>query len=90
MSDTTIPNYPRIFLQPNEAGIGDHTWCQDRINETDIEYVRSDIANDVLASLQRLLLEFDFMVEGGHIPDVRNDVIFDAARSAIAKAKGTP
>jgi hypothetical protein len=44
MSDTTIPNYPRIFLQPNEAGIGEHTWCQDRINETDIEYVRSDSA----------------------------------------------
>ena len=87
MSDTPMPDYPRIFLQPNEAGIGNHTWCQDRINETDIEYVRSDIAAapELLASLQRLLLEFDFMVEGGHIPDVRNDVIFDAARAAIAK-----
>jgi hypothetical protein len=49
MSDITIPNYPRIFLQPNEAGIGKHTWCQDRIEDTDIEYVRSDIANELLA-----------------------------------------
>jgi hypothetical protein len=47
-------------------------------------------APELLAALLRLLLEFDFMVEGGHIPDVRNDVIFDAARAAIAKAKGTP
>ena len=39
-----IPDYPRIYLQPNEAGIGRHTWCQDRIADTDIEYIRSDIA----------------------------------------------
>lgn len=35
-------------------------------------------------SLKRLLLEFDFLVEGGNIPDVRNDVIFVQARNAIA------
>jgi hypothetical protein len=85
-----IPDYPRIYLQPNEAGIGRHTWCQDRIEDTDIEYIRSDIADELMASLQRLLLEFDFMVGGGHIPDVRNDVIFDAARAALAKAGGQP
>ena len=77
------PDYPRIYLQPNEAGIGRHTWCQDRIEDTDIEYIRSDIADELMASLQRLLLEFD-------LPDVRNDVIFDAARAALAKAGGQP
>ena len=78
-----IPDYPRIYLQPNEAGIGRHTWCQDRIDDTDIEYIRSDIADGLIASLQRLLLEFD-------LPDVRNDVIFDAARAALVKAGGQP
>ena len=50
-----IPDYPRIYLQPNEAGIGRHTWCQDRIEDTDIEYIRADIADEMMASLQRLL-----------------------------------
>jgi hypothetical protein len=85
-----IPDYPRIYLQPNEAGIGRHTWCQDRIEDTDIEYIRSDIADKLMASLQRLLLEFDFLIEGGYLPDVRNDVIFDAARAALVKAGGQP
>ena len=44
-----IPDYPRIYLQPNEAGIGRHTWCQDRIEDTDIEYIRSDIADELMA-----------------------------------------
>ena len=85
-----IPDYPRIFLQPNAAGVGKHTWCQDRIEDDDIEYVRADIADELMASLQRLLLEFDFIIEGGYLPDVRNDVIFDAARAALAKAGCQP
>jgi hypothetical protein len=39
----------RIFLQifdedgePNEITHGGITWCEDRENETDIEYVRKD------------------------------------------------
>ena len=35
------------------------------------------------AALERMLLEFDFMVEGGVIPDVRNDIIFVEARAAL-------
>lgn len=34
------------------------------------------------AALNRLLLEFDFMVERGVIPDIRNDIIFVEARAA--------
>lgn len=46
-------------------------------------------AKDVLASLERLLLEFDFLVESGDLPDVRNDVIFEEARKAVAAARGS-
>ena len=35
------------------------------------------------AALSRMLLEFDFMVEAGLIPDTRNDVIFVEARAAL-------
>lgn len=35
------------------------------------------------AALARMLLEFDFMVERGVIPDVRNDIIFVEARAAL-------
>lgn len=40
-------------------------------------------------ALTRLLLEFDFLIEGGHLPDIRNDVIFDEARAALA-SEGKP
>ena len=39
------------------------------------------------AALERMLLEFDFMVEGEIIPDVRNDVIFVEARAALSGDK---
>jgi hypothetical protein len=42
--------------------------------------------DDLVAALKRMLLEFDFLIEAGRIPDVRNDVIFVAARAALAKA----
>jgi hypothetical protein len=85
MSDTTIPNYPRIFLQPNEAGIGEHTWCQDRINETDIEYVRSDIANELLAALKAAQAVLDRIYESdGLLTEERATL----ARIEAAIAKG--
>lgn len=38
MSDKTeLPE--RIWLQPSEEEI---TWCQDKINDDDVEYVRAD------------------------------------------------
>ena len=38
---------------------------------------------ELRAALQRMLLEFDFMVESKTIPDVRNDIIFVEARAAL-------
>ncbi len=38
-------------------------------------------------SLKRMLLEFDFMIECGVIPDVRDDVIFVEARAALNSEK---
>ena len=38
-------------------------------------------------SLRRLLMEFDFMVERGVIPDVRDDIIFVQAREALQKSE---
>ncbi len=36
--------------------------------------------------LKRMLQEFDFLVEGGSLPDIRNDIIFDAARALLTPA----
>lgn len=49
------------------------------------DYYVTDHA-DLLSSLERMLLEFDFMIEAGLIPDVRDDIIFVEARAAVAKA----
>ena len=35
------------------------------------------------ASLERLLLEFDFLVESSCLPDRREDIIFVEARAAL-------
>lgn len=35
------------------------------------------------AALSRMLLEFDFMIEANMIADVRNDIIFVQARTAL-------
>ena len=43
----------------------------------------------VKSSLERMLLEFDFLIEGGVLPDIRNDIIFDEARAALT-ALGEP
>lgn len=40
-------------------------------------------------SLERMLLEFDFMIEQGIIPDIRDDFIFVEAREALS-ANPTP
>ena len=49
-------------------------------------YARLQAENERLrAALERMLLEFDFMVERGVIPDVRNDIIFVEARAALAQ-----
>jgi hypothetical protein len=37
------------------------------------------------AAMKRMLLEFDFLVEAGNLPDIRNDMIFDEARAALTK-----
>ena len=50
----------------------------------------SAVLPDLLGSLKRLLLEFDFLVEDGTLPEIRKDIIFVDARHAIAKAEVTP
>ena len=38
-----MENHERIYLQIEEDGDQGRTWCQDRINDDDIEYIRIDI-----------------------------------------------
>ena len=57
----------------------------------ELEKLRDDIAMAIcmascgMAALKRMLLEFDFIVEAGNLPDIRNDMIFDEARAALTK-----
>lgn len=84
-----IPDYPRIYLQPNEAGIGRHTWCQDRIEDTDIEYIRSDIADELMAALKAAHAALDSIYEtDGLLTEERATLA--RIKAAIAKAEGQP
>jgi hypothetical protein len=57
---TPSPLPERIWLQDLD-GDGDYrgevTWCKDKINDTDTEYIRSDVVNErpgLLAEIRRL------------------------------------
>lgn len=38
-------------------------------------------------ALKRMLLEFDFMIEAKIIPDIRSDIIFVEARTALGETQ---
>lgn len=50
--------HERIYLQIDGEGfddtqyLGDITWCQDAINENDVEYIRADVVQEQIASLE--------------------------------------
>ena len=46
-----------------------------------------DEVEGLRAALSRLLLEFDFLIEEGTLPDIRDDMIFVAARTALGETK---
>lgn len=58
---STIRTWPaRIWLQRSEGGkdgnYKDHsdvTWCQDQINQTDVEYVRIDLFRSLQSQLKK-------------------------------------
>ena len=47
----------------------------------------ADRIEELEAALRRMLLEFDFLIESGHLPDIRRDIIFDDARVALGEIK---
>jgi hypothetical protein len=61
---STIRTWPaRIYLQQEEvAPYKEHsevTWCADRINKRDVEYVRIDLFNSLKARLKRRYVKMD-------------------------------
>jgi len=47
----------------------------------------ADRIEELEAALRRMLLEFDFLIESGHLPDIRRDIIFEDARVALREKK---
>lgn len=47
--------HERLWLQWEGDGAGEVTWCQDAINEDDIEYVRADIAETELTATREAI-----------------------------------
>ena len=63
--------------------------CNQVMNEVDPRDILSILAllDERTKALERLLLEFDFLIEDGALPDIRNDIIFDNARKALEARK---
>ena len=80
--------YGHIFLQwGNHADWDSITWCQDKIDDDDVEYVRRATVDDMLDVLQvifnRVMYESP-MAEMGNIFD---DDMIERVRGVLAKAK---
>ena len=90
MSD--LHNAPKaIWLQVDPEGDGpgewdthsDATWCVDKINNNDIEYVRADLIEDIERQRDKLLTICQNVVDRGiGASDVK------AMKEAIASVKG--
>ncbi len=56
MSEST--KHDRIFLQvcddDDSEWVGEVTWCEDRIHDEDVEYIRADLVEQKLAATEAL------------------------------------
>ena len=81
-----------LLTRLHEAKQSRDVW-EEHVAVRDLEDAAPDLAAEVLAlraenerlraSLKRMLLEFDFLIEANMIADVRNDIIFVQARAAL-------
>jgi hypothetical protein len=55
MSEQSDKPYARIWLQPGQGD--ERTWCQDKINDEDVEYVRADLARSAAARSEDRIAE---------------------------------
>lgn len=49
-----MENHEIIYLQTEEDGDLGRTWCQDRVHDDDVEYVRADLVRKVIATLLKV------------------------------------
>ena len=43
-----------------------------------------EVTERLASALKAVLLDIDFLIEGGHLTDIRNDIIYFEARAALA------
>ena len=76
--------HKRIWLQINEE-YNEPTWCEDKINASDVEYVMADISNTLLEALEELQKGiYDFT----ELPIYAKNFVYRITTEAIRKAKG--
>jgi hypothetical protein len=74
-----------IYLQVDESEV---SWCVDQIHDTDVEYVRKDIVDDLLAALKET---WTFLEQAPEFPYrllADAEELQEIVRDAIAKAEG--
>jgi hypothetical protein len=54
----------RIYLQLFETSEGGHTWCDERINDEDVAYVRADLVDQAIQVLKDAAEIIDAMMPG--------------------------
>jgi hypothetical protein len=74
MAEITKP-HERIWLQTEAESTGEMTWCEDKINDDDVEYVRVDlfaslkVENEASKEMLNELLDCHYGAKTHHIGD---------------------
>ena len=54
-----MKNHDIIYLQTDEDGDQGRIWCQDRVYDDDVVYIRADLVIDALIDTDKLLKLLD-------------------------------
>ena len=72
-----------VYLQWHSHDYIDITWCEDKLEDTDVEYIRRDIADKMLAACKAALFYIDHQ-----LIDKDSVQVTEILESAIAEAEG--
>ena len=75
-----MKQHKRIWLQTEHEATGEMTWCEDKINDDDVEYVRGDLFAQLEAENEAWFELCRFFVGGSdeHILIMRNTYLLTA------------
>lgn len=85
-----MKHHERIWLQTEAESTGEMTWCEDKINDDDVEYVRVDLFIKLEAENERLNKAFDWSAVKVADLKAENEALREAVKNTLLTEIGEP